>query len=200
MAFYKVIFEYTFLHYYSVECIVLGIAILICGIVITVIRANRWKKKNKEKYLDSYDVMQQEKENRENQKFSEIKPVLLGILDAFENDRQIQINTLSSKAELFTKEHQHINVDTIELVNKAIKDVADFADEIKAEQKKADERLSALKKQLKDLGVEKYYEEEIMQTAARENAVVINIVNQLLNHCRDNENLLLQEKIKLLQQ
>ena len=200
-----IIFQYKISYNQGIGCVFLGLLILILGSALTQRKANKWKEENEGKYIDSYEIIQQEKlqksierENKKKQKFAERQQTLINILNTFKDKMQTEIKFLVSKAEVFSKEHENCKDDTIEQIDGVIKDITSFADEMKSEYKKVENEYSQLIRQIKNLELESEADNYV-QTIVNLKVYVIDTINQLLNQCREQENMMLQEKIKFLQ-
>lgn len=200
-----IIFQYKISYNQGIGCVFLGLLILILGSALTQRKANKWKEENEREYIDSYEIIQQEKlqksierENKKKQKFAERQQTLINILNTFKDKMQTEIKFLVSKAEVFSKEHENCKDDTIEQIDGVIKDITLFADEMKSEYKKVENEYSQLIRQIKNLELESEADDYV-QTIVNLKVHVVNTINQLLNQCREQENIMLQEKIKFLQ-
>ena len=69
---------------------------------------------------------------------------------------------------------------------------------MKSEYKKVENEYSQLIRQIKNLELESEADNYV-QTIVNLKVHVVNTINQLLNQCREQENIMLQEKIKFLQ-
>lgn len=201
-----IILEYKITYNQGISCIFFGLLISILGIVLTQWKANKWKEENEGKYIDSYEIIQQEKlqksierENKKKQQFIEKQQALANILEAFKDDMQAEVSFLSSKANSFSKEHEACNDDTIEQIDVIIEDIRAFANETKTEYKKVENKYSQLVKQITELGFENDENNYIQIAANVKNSIIDTVVNSLLNQCTEQENRMLQEKVKLLQ-
>lgn len=201
-----IILEYKITYNQGISCIFFGLLISILGIVLAQWKANKWKEENEGKYIDSYEIIQQEKlqksierENKKKQQFIEKQQALANILDAFKDDMQAEVSFLSSKANAFSKEHEACNDDTIEQIDVIIEDIRAFANETKTEYKKVENKYSQLVKQITELGFENDDNNYIQIAANVKNSIIDTVIKSLLNQCTEQENRMLQEKVKLLQ-
>lgn len=109
------------------------------------------------------------------------------------------IKLLASKADFFSETHKVVKTDTVEQIDEVIADIKKFAQEVEIESKKMENTYSTFIHRLKELITSKEFLEHLIQIGRDMNARVQNVANQLLNQCKEHENRMLQEKIKILQ-
>lgn len=201
-----IILHYKITYNQGIGCIFLGLLISILGISLTQRKANKWKEENEREYIDSYEIIQQEKlqksierENKKKQKFAERQQTLINIFNTFKDEMQTEINYLSSKADAFSKEHEDCKDDTIEQIDEILADIRSFANEMQLECKKIEDSYSQLLNQTKKLGFDSEDNNYLQVAANVKNSIIDNTIKSLLNQCREHENNMLQEKITLLQ-
>lgn len=201
-----IILHYKITYNQGIGCIFFGLLISILGISLTQRKANKWKEENEGEYIDSYEIIQQEKlqksierENKKKQKFAERQQTLINILNTFKDEMQSEINFLVSRAEVFSKEHEDCKNDTIEEIDEILADIRAFANEMQLECKKIEDSYSELLTQTKKLGFDTEDNNYIQLAANIKNSIIDSTIKSLLDQCRENENNMLQEKIQLLQ-
>ena len=201
-----IILHYKITYNQGIGCIFFGLLISILGISLTQRKANKWKEESEGEYIDSYEIIQQEKlqksierENKKKQKFAERQQTLINILNTFKDEMQSEINFLVSRAEVFSKEHEDCKNDTIEEIDEILADIRAFANEMQLECKKIEDSYSELLTQTKKLGFDTEDNNYIQLAANIKNSIIDSTIKSLLDQCRENENNMLQEKIQLLQ-
>lgn len=201
-----IILHYKITYNQGIGCIFFGLLISILGISLTQRKANKWKEESEGEYIDSYEIIQQEKlqksierENKKKQKFAERQQTLINILNTFKDEMQSEINFLVSRAEVFSKEHEDCKNDTIEEIDEILADIRAFANEMQLECKKIEDLYSELLTQTKKLGFDTEDNNYIQLAANIKNSIIDSTIKSLLDQCRENENNMLQEKIQLLQ-
>lgn len=125
-----IILHYKITYNQGIGCIFFGLLISILGISLTQRKANKWKEENEGEYIDSYEIIQQEKlqksierENKKKQKLPDATQKRIRELEQFDKELKQDLKIVMSKEKY---EGYHLS-----LAQAAMLSEAEIADKIK---------------------------------------------------------------------